>query len=133
MNAARKYKNIRKKNKYASKSKSKLKPSNKRKQRNPHYTAVVIEKIGLETKQPNSGIRKCVRAQLISNGEMITAYIPYDGGSKWIDENDTITIQRYTKTIGDIPGVKYKVIKVTGRSLASYHKYGSCRCRRCRT
>ena len=34
---------------------------------------------GLEAKQPNSAIRKCVRVQLIKNGKKITAFVPNDG------------------------------------------------------
>jgi len=30
---------------------------------------IVLEKIGIEAKQPNSAIRKCVRVQLIKNGK----------------------------------------------------------------
>mmetsp|Transcript_17601 Transcript_17601/g.15754 ORF Transcript_17601/g.15754 Transcript_17601/m.15754 type:complete len:140 (+) Transcript_17601:60-479(+) len=128
MNCARKLKNNRKKNKYAGKSKSK--PSNKRQPKNSHYKGVVIDKIGIETKQPNSGIRKCVRVQLVSTGERVNAYIPFDGGSNWINENDEVTIERHHKPIGDIPGVKYKVIKIYTRSMTYYNKYGIV-CRAC--
>ena len=31
---------------------------------------------GVEAKQPNSAIRKCVRVQLIKNGKKITAFVP---------------------------------------------------------
>ena len=34
---------------------------------------IVVEKIGIEAKQPNSAIRKCVRVQLIKNGKKIAA------------------------------------------------------------
>ena len=40
---------------------------------------IVVEKIGIEAKQPNSAIRKCVRVQLIKNGKKITAFVPNDG------------------------------------------------------
>ena len=134
MNCARKLKNTRKKNKFAGKSKSK--PSNKRHKKsnhvNSHYKAVVLDKIGLESKQPNSAIRKCVRAQLISTGEIITAFIPFDGGSIWIDDDGygEIMVQRYRKCIGDIPGVKYKVIKTHFRSMEHWKKWWG-RCRGC--
>ena len=32
---------------------------------------IVIEKVGIEAKQPNSAIRKCVKIQLIKNGRQI--------------------------------------------------------------
>jgi len=34
---------------------------------------IVIEKVGIEAKQPNSAIRKCIKVQLIKNGRQITA------------------------------------------------------------
>lgn len=37
----------------------------------------MLEKVGVEAKQPNSAIRKCVRVQLIKNGKKVTAF----GGS----------------------------------------------------
>ena len=35
---------------------------------------IVLEKVGVEAKQPNSAIRKCVRVQLIKNGKKVTAF-----------------------------------------------------------
>ena len=34
-----------------------------------HAKGMVLEKVGVEAKQPNSAIRKCVRVQLIKNGK----------------------------------------------------------------
>lgn len=42
---------------------------------------------GIEAKQPNSAIRKCVRAQLIKNGKKIAAFVPRDGCLNFVDEN----------------------------------------------
>lgn len=39
----------------------------------------MLEKVGVEAKQPNSAIRKCVRVQLIKNGKKVTAF-----GAFWI-------------------------------------------------
>lgn len=47
----------------------------------------MLEKIGIEAKQPNSAIRKCVRAQLIKNGKKIAAFVPNDGCLNFVDEN----------------------------------------------
>jgi len=44
-----------------------------------HAKGIVVEKLGVEAKQPNSAIRKCVRVQLIKNGKKITAFVPNDG------------------------------------------------------
>merc|ERR1712195_308803 len=49
-----------------------------------------VEKVGVETKQPNSGIRKCVRVQLKKNNKRITAFVPRDGGMSFCDENDEV-------------------------------------------
>jgi small subunit ribosomal protein S12 len=38
----------------------------------PQARGIVIEKVGIEAKQPNSAIRKCVKIQLIKNGRQIT-------------------------------------------------------------
>ena len=35
-----------------------------------HAKGIVVEKIGIEAKQPNSAIRKCCRVQLIKNGKI---------------------------------------------------------------
>ena len=82
---------------------------------------IVLEKVGIEAKQPCSGIRKCVRVQLIKNGKQITAFCPGDGAIKFIDEHDEVLVEgiggRKGRSMGDIPGVRYKVIAVNGVSL----------------
>lgn len=40
---------------------------------------------GVEAKQPNSAIRKCVRVQLIKNGKKITAFVPRDGCLNYVE------------------------------------------------
>lgn len=42
-----------------------------------HAKGIVLEKVGVEAKQPNSAIRKCVRVQLIKNGKKVTAFGAY--------------------------------------------------------
>ncbi len=87
----------------------------------PSAKGIVIEKIGIEAKQPNSAIRKCVKLQLIKNGRQITAFAPGDGAINYIDEHDEVTVEgirgRQGRSKGDIPGVRYKVAKVNGISL----------------
>ena len=82
---------------------------------------IVIEKVGIEAKQPNSAIRKCVKVQLIKNGRQVTAFAPGDGAINYIDEHDEVLIEgiggRMGRSYGDIPGVRYKVIKVNNVSL----------------
>ena len=42
----------------------------------PQARGIVLEKVGVEAKQPNSAVRKCCRVQLIKNGKSITAFLP---------------------------------------------------------
>jgi len=87
----------------------------------PQARAIVLEKRGVEARQPNSAIRKCVRVQLIKNGRQVTAFAPRDGAIKYIDEHDEVTIEglggRKHGAKGDLWGVKYKVIAVNNQSL----------------
>ncbi|KAL9021340.1 MAG: hypothetical protein Q9185_001450 [Variospora sp. 1 TL-2023] len=80
-----------------------------------HAKGIVLEKVGVEAKQPNSAIRKCVRVQLIKNGKKVTAF----------DENDEVLLSgfgRKGKAKGDIPGVRFKVVKVSGVGLSALWK-----------
>jgi small subunit ribosomal protein S23e len=86
---------------------------------------IVLEKIGIEAKQPNSAIRKCVRVQLIKNGKKIAAFVPRDGCLNYVDENDEVLIAGFGRAghaVGDIPGVRFKVVKVAGVSLWALYK-----------
>ncbi|MHC1567265.1 MAG: 30S ribosomal protein S12 [Candidatus Syntropharchaeia archaeon] len=82
---------------------------------------IVLEKVGVEAKQPNSAIRKCVKVQLIKNGRQITAFCPGVGAIGFIDEHDEVLVEgiggRMGGSYGDIPGVRYKVIAVNNVSL----------------
>ena len=82
---------------------------------------IVVEKVQLEAKQPNSAMRKCVRVQLTKNGKQVTAFMPGDGATKIIDEHDEVIIEciggKMGRSKGDIPGVRWKVIKVNEQSL----------------
>jgi small subunit ribosomal protein S12 len=87
----------------------------------PMARGLVLEKVGVESKQPNSAIRKCVRVQLIKNGRQATAFLPGDGALNFIDEHDYVVIEGLGgprgRSMGDIPGVRYKVSTVNGISL----------------
>ncbi|KAM3575832.1 hypothetical protein VYU27_002318 [Nannochloropsis oceanica] len=86
---------------------------------------IVLEKIGIEAKQPNSAIRKCVRVQLIKNGKKIAAFVPRDGCLNFVDENDEVLIAGFGRSghaVGDIPGVRFKVVKVSGVGLLALFK-----------
>lgn len=102
---------------------------------------------GVEAKQPNSAIRKCVRVQLIKNGKKITAFVPRDGCLNYIEENDEVLVAGFGRkghAVGDIPGrdffylnffifiyllmyilfagVRFKVVKVANVSLLALYK-----------
>ncbi len=87
----------------------------------PQGKGIVLQKRGVEAKQPNSGIRKCVRVQLIKNGKELTALAPYDGAIKFIDEHDEVIVEGLgggqNGPKGDLWGVKYRVTHVNGIAL----------------
>jgi len=83
-----------------------------------------------------------VRVQLIKNGKKVTAFVPVssfhfqyllylfsvvknDGCLNFVDENDEVLISgfgRRGKAKGDIPGVRFKVVKVSGVGLLALWK-----------
>ncbi len=87
----------------------------------PQARGIALEKVGVEAKQPNSGIRKCIRLQLIKNGKQITAFCPNDGAINFIDEHDEVVVERIGGrmggAMGDIPGVRWKVTAVNNVDL----------------
>lgn len=82
---------------------------------------IVLEKIQIEAKQPNSAMRKCVRIQLTKNGRQVSAFCPGDGATKLIDEHDEVVIEciggKQGRAKGDISGIRWQVIKVNDQSL----------------
>src|SRR5206468_3515324 len=66
----------------------------------PQARAIVLEKVGIESKQPNSAVRKCVRVQLIKNGKSITAFLPRDGALNYIDEHDEVLLEGIGGSMG---------------------------------
>ena len=83
--------------------------------------AIVLEKIQIEAKQPNSAMRKCARVQLVKNGKQVTAFMPGDGAQKLINEHDEVIVEciggKMGRAKGDIPGVRWQVLKVNDQSL----------------
>ncbi len=82
---------------------------------------IVLEKVQIEAKQPNSALRKCVKVQLIKNGRQITAFAVGEGAINFIDEHDEVMVEgiggRMGRSYGDLPGVRFKVIQVNNVSL----------------
>ena len=82
---------------------------------------LVVSKVQKEAKQPNSAMRKCCRVQLMKNGKQVTAFIPGNLAQKFVDEHDEVVIERIGgkqgRSKGDIPGVRFQVIKVNDQPL----------------
>ncbi|CAD5180653.1 unnamed protein product [Musa acuminata subsp. malaccensis] len=128
MGAGRKLKTHRRRQRWADKAYKKSHLGNEWKKPfagSSHAKGIVLEKIGIEAKQPNSAIRKCARVQLIKNGKKIAAFVPNDGCLNFIEENDEVLIAGFGRkghAVGDIPGVRFKVVKVSGVSLLALFK-----------
>ena len=109
MNKARKLKQNRKKNKL---KKSRLKRKKSVKRGQSHTRGQIIEKLAIKPNSMlNNGYRKCVKVQLYGTGEVVTAFVPYDGGINFMDYHDEVLLEIHSKPIGDLCGVKYKVVK----------------------
>ena len=82
---------------------------------------IVLQKVQKEAKQPNSAMRKCCKVQLVKNSRVVTAFIPGNLAQKFVDEHDEVIIERIGgkqgRSKGDIPGVRWKVIKVNDQPL----------------
>ncbi|CAL9107566.1 unnamed protein product [Musa acuminata var. zebrina] len=163
MGAGRKLKTHRRRQRWADKAYKKSHLGNEWKKPfagSSHAKGIVLEKIGIEAKQPNSAIRKCARVQLIKNGKKIAAFVPNDGCLNFIEENVSFVVRppvsgatskiivlassiaeachgaalllqdevliagfgRKGHAVGDIPGVRFKVVKVSGVSLLALFK-----------
>lgn len=89
--------------------------------RAPQGIGIVLEKVEIEARQPNSAMRKCVKVQLVKNGKKVTALAPRNRAITFIDEHDEVTIEgisgRKGGSYGDLPGVRFRVCKVNGVSL----------------
>ena len=131
LNAGKKLKKRRKVSKWKSQNYKRRQLDLKRKsdplEGSSQAKAIVLEKVQLEAKQPNSALRKCVRCQLLKNGKRVTAFAPGNEAIKLIEENEEVVIEcmggSKGRSKGDIPGVKWQVIKVNDQSLnALVHK-----------
>jgi len=85
--------------------------------------AIVLQKTQREAKQPNSAMRKCVVVQLVKNGKKIVAFVPGYNAIKQINEHDKVIIEciggKQGRAKGDIPGIRWQVIKVNDQGLSA--------------
>jgi small subunit ribosomal protein S12 len=82
---------------------------------------IVLQKVEMEAKQPNSAMRKCVKVQLKKNNKQVTAFVPGNLASRFIDEHDEVLVERIGgkmgRAKGDIPCVRFQVIAVNDQPL----------------
>lgn len=92
----------------------------------PRAKGIVLKKKNVDRKKPNSGLIKCVVVQLVKNGKTVTAFCPGAGAIKYIDEHNSVIIERIGGprggSKGDIPGIKFKVVEVNNTSLKELRK-----------
>merc|ERR1711869_121273 len=77
--------------------------------------------IGSEWKKPFAG---CSHSKGIVI-EKIGTFVPHDGCLNYIDENDEVLVAGFGRrghAVGDIPGVRFKLVKVAGVSLLALFK-----------
>lgn len=126
LNAGKKLRQRRKKFVFAKKDLAKMKTKLYKKtdplEGAPAARGIVLQKMEIEVKQPHSGLRKCVKVQVAKNGRTATAYAGYGPGAiKFIDEHNEVIIERMgapqRRAFGDMPGVKFRIIKVNGVSI----------------
>jgi small subunit ribosomal protein S12 len=83
--------------------------------------AIVLEKGQVEAKQPNSAMRKVVKVQLIKNGRRLSAFVPGYNAIKLVNEHDEVLIEciggKKGSAKGDLPGIRWQVIKINDQSL----------------
>jgi len=97
-------------------------------QGSPQKKGVCVSVRTLTPKKPNSALRKVARVRL-SNGKMVTAYVPGEGHN--LQEHSIVLVRG--GRVRDLPGVKYHIIRgtldtmgVEGRKQAR-SKYGKKR------
>lgn len=86
----------------------------------PQANGVVVKKTAVEAKQPNSAVRKVCKVFIAATKKTIIAFAPEDGSFGVIQENDVVTVEGFGKkgrAKGDMPGIKYKIVKVSNVSL----------------
>ena len=82
---------------------------------------IITRRNGKTMVSHNSAMRKCVVVQLVKNGKKIAAFVPGYNAIKQINEHDEVIIEciggKQGRAKGDIPGIRWQVIKVNDQSL----------------
>ena len=93
---------------------------------NPQLRGVCLKVFTRTPKKPNSALRKVARVRL-SNGEIVSAYIPGEGHN--LQEYSSVLVRG--GRVKDLPGVKYHLVRgcydLTGlvKRKTSRSKYGT--------
>ncbi|KAH7947940.1 hypothetical protein HPB52_017161 [Rhipicephalus sanguineus] len=110
-----------------------------------HAKGIVLEKVGVEAKQPNSAIRNLGRRQVAGAGAPLRLVVDSGSGTnaslacglavklilylmrkdREAMENDEVLVAGFGRkghAVGDIPGVRFKVVKVANVSLLALYK-----------
>lgn len=93
---------------------------------NPQLRGVCLKLFTRTPKKPNSALRKVARVRL-SNGEIVSAYIPGEGHN--LQEYSSVLVRG--GRVKDLPGVKYHLVRgcydLTGlvKRKTSRSKYGT--------
>ena len=74
----------------------------------PQKKGVCVSVRTLTPKKPNSALRKVARVRL-SNGKVVTAYIPGEGHN--LQEHSIVLVRG--GRVKDLPGVKYHIVRGT--------------------
>ncbi|KAL0338387.1 UNVERIFIED_CONTAM: Pentatricopeptide repeat-containing protein, chloroplastic [Sesamum angustifolium] len=119
MGAGRKLKSHRRRQRWADKAYKKSHLGNEWKKPfagSSHAKGIVLEKIGIEAKQPNSAIRNVLEC----NSSRMARRLLHS--FLMMDEVLIAGFGRKGHAVGDIPGVRFKVVKVSGVSLLALFK-----------
>ena len=73
---------------------------------NPQLRGVCLKVFTRTPKKPNSALRKVARVRL-SNGEIVSAYIPGEGHN--LQEYSSVLVRG--GRVKDLPGVKYRLVR----------------------
>ncbi|NWI21032.1 RS23 protein, partial [Crypturellus soui] len=83
-----------------------------------HAKGIVLEKVFCLADLP-------VYCHDSKNGKKKIAFVPNDGCLNFIEENDEVLVAGFGRkghAVGDIPGVRFKVVKVANVSLLALYK-----------
>ncbi|KAF5948541.1 hypothetical protein HYC85_014498 [Camellia sinensis] len=82
--------------------------------------------LGNEWKKPFAGSSHAKDIVLEKiNGKKIASFVPIDDCLNYIEENDEVLIAGFGRkghAVGDIPGIRFKVVKVSSVSLLALFK-----------